>query len=129
MHERLKFFLWKVAWDILSTRMKFAEKLQDNFLGTVLCPLCGAPEESINHLFFYCSYSHFIWRIAPWPLSVDVFGSGHITQWIQAILDPPRRLGIPEPKSQDFQIVLASRFHFIEWLGSWVQIHIVWDHA
>lgn len=107
MHECLKFFLWKVAWDIYPTRMKIAEKLRGNFSGPIFCPLRGASEESLHHLFFSCIYSKFIGRLAPWPLSVAVFASSPIAQWVQALLAPSRILGVSDNETQEFQLYVV----------------------
>lgn len=36
MHARLNFFLWKIAWDALPTRINLADTLQDNFQGLLM---------------------------------------------------------------------------------------------
>lgn len=109
MHERLKFFLWKVAWDILPTQMKIAEKLRGNFSSLIFCPLRRASEESLHHLFFSCIYSKFIWCLAPWPLSIAVFASSPIAQWVQALLAPSRILGVSDNETQEFQLYVVIR--------------------
>lgn len=65
LQARLKFLLWKIAWDILPTRENLSRSLRGNFHGSVSCPLCDAPEESLPHLLFFCSFTRLVWRLSP----------------------------------------------------------------
>lgn len=107
MQERLKFFLWKVAWDALPSRQKIAEKLQANFQGEEICPLCGNSSESLPHLFFFCSFARLLRRSSPWPISVDIVTSGSIHHWLRMLLNPSRFLYIPDSDSHHFQLFAA----------------------
>lgn len=113
MHARLKFFFWKVAWDALPTRTKLADKLQANFQGPLLCPLCGSSNESLPHLLFFCSFTRFIWRSAPWPLSVDIVSSDNIHCWLHIILDTLRLPGISATESHHFQLFVVITMYSI----------------
>lgn len=104
IHERLKFFLWKVAWDILPTRIRLAKQLRGHFTGDISCLLCGTSKESLHHLFFGCSYSHLIWRLSPWPLNVEYFLHNSSHRWLQALLDPSTWLGVSLSRVHDFQV-------------------------
>lgn len=115
MHESRKFFLCKVAWDALPTRVRIVDKFQGNFQESLLCPLCGTSNESLPHLFFFCSFSRFIQRSAPWPLSVDLMCTGDIHRWLYLLLDPSRLLGIPASQSHHFQLFAAIAMDFIWW--------------
>ncbi|KAB1215784.1 hypothetical protein CJ030_MR4G016891 [Morella rubra] len=73
MHERLKFFLWKVALDILPMRQRIALNLHSHFQGDISCLLCGHSTESTHQLLFTCDYTRALWRLSPWSLNVEFF--------------------------------------------------------
>ncbi|XP_077252340.1 uncharacterized protein LOC143891683 [Tasmannia lanceolata] len=61
---RHNFTTWQAMQNRLSTR-----RHRLFFLGSnrdINCLLCKAEPESVNHLFFQCSYSAWIWRSIPW---------------------------------------------------------------
>jgi hypothetical protein len=51
LNDRLKLFLWKIAWDIIPTKSRL-----NHFLNLspydLICPLCNSKIDSLSHLFF-----------------------------------------------------------------------------
>lgn len=48
IHDRMKLFLWRVMVDAIPTRVRMARRTR---VGEVCCPICGAEEETLFHLF------------------------------------------------------------------------------
>jgi hypothetical protein len=61
LNDRLRLFLWKIAWNILPTQMRLGQI----FLITskTSCPLCNLPDDSLHHLFFDCFIARVVWLI------------------------------------------------------------------
>lgn len=57
---KIKVFLWLVSKESILTRDVLKQR---GGRGSDLCPFC-ARKETIDHLFFHCSLSRFIWRVA-----------------------------------------------------------------
>lgn len=105
LHDRLKVFLWKIAWDILPTRQHLAHRLQTSFVGPLSsCPLCEASEECLQHLLYACSYTRLLWRLSPWPLSVTALADANTVTWVTHILDPVRHFGLAATDAHNFKI-------------------------
>jgi hypothetical protein len=59
--DRLKLFLWKIAWDIIPSKIR----INDVFpipIADLVCTLCNVEEDSLNHLFFRCAFARIAWR-------------------------------------------------------------------
>jgi hypothetical protein len=71
LNDRLRLFLWKIAWDILPTK----EHLNQIRIPTMdySCPLCKMAYNSLHHLFFECHFVHIVWRHSFWPLDSTAF--------------------------------------------------------
>lgn len=104
MHKRLKFLLWKVAWNILPSLQRMAMNLQSSFQGQSNCLICGDSSESLHHLLFSCSYARLIWRLSPWGPNVESYQQRTVEEWIQSILDPSKFLGISTLDCHSFQL-------------------------
>lgn len=122
MHERFKFLLWRVAWNIVPTWACLALQLQVNFSGDISCPFCNIEEESLHHLLLSCSYSRMLWRLALWPLAVDSFQSGCLLQWISCIIDPSKLSGLPCTEHHWFQLFVTILIDYL-WIARNCLIH------
>jgi hypothetical protein len=70
LNDRLRLFLWKIAWNILPTK----EHLGLLFpISNSLCPLCKVADDSLSHLFFECFFARVVWRLSFWPLDSSAF--------------------------------------------------------
>ncbi|KAB1222715.1 hypothetical protein CJ030_MR2G022154 [Morella rubra] len=107
MHERLKFLLWKVAWNILPTRHRIAMNLQSSFQGDSDCLFFGASSETLHHLLFSCSYVRLLWRLSPWALNVERFRHSLVHDWIHCILEPSSLLGLSTCDCHSFQLFVV----------------------
>ena len=58
IHERLKFFLWRVGEEGMPTAMKLANISANN---DSLCRACHRDEETINHVFLNCDIARCFW--------------------------------------------------------------------
>jgi hypothetical protein len=62
LNDRLKLFLWKIAWDIVPSK----SRLNSVFpipQADLVCPLCNVEEDSLSHLFFRCFFARISWRL------------------------------------------------------------------
>jgi hypothetical protein len=66
LNDRLRNFLYKIAWNILPT----VAKLNAIFSSTTSneYPLYHSAVDSLQHLFFNCIFVRVIWRHSFWPL-------------------------------------------------------------
>jgi hypothetical protein len=51
IQARLKHLLWKVAWDILPSRVKISRFVDNLDPAAWLCPFCNGPLETLAHIF------------------------------------------------------------------------------
>jgi ribonuclease HI len=104
LNDRLRLFLWKIAWNILPTKDRLSQlfPISDN-----ICPLCGMAGDSLTHLFFECFFARVVWRHSFWPMDSLAFHFSSMTDWIASILSPGRSLGIPPVEHHQFQIFAA----------------------
>jgi hypothetical protein len=60
LNDRLRLFIWKIAWNILPTKERLSQiriTIEDN-----ACPLCKVALDSLHHLFFECHFARVVWR-------------------------------------------------------------------
>lgn len=62
IHDRHKLLVWKIIWNILSTRVRLSHILPNPQDEEVLCPFCNCEEESLLHLFNQCTFSRILWE-------------------------------------------------------------------
>lgn len=68
IHEHLKILLWKLAWDILPTRGKIAERIEGSGEEETLCGLCNCAVEPSKYILLDCVYARILWRHSPWKM-------------------------------------------------------------
>ena len=102
LNDRLRLFLWKIAWDILPTQMRLGQLLQLNTISS--CPLCKAANDSLHHLFFDCFFVRVVWRHSFWPLNSSMFSFSSMMDWVKLIISPNSTLNIPLVDCHKFQI-------------------------
>jgi len=103
LNDRLRLFLWKIAWDILPTTFRINSILpSSNRLP--ICLLCKLGDDSLHHLFFNCIFTRFVWRYSFWPLDSSTFNFISMTNWVQQIFSPWTFLNIPLSDHHKFQI-------------------------
>jgi len=81
--DSLKSFCWKTRcpskirhflWQILSGCLSVRKNLQTRGMqGDICCARCGAPEESINHVFFECPPAIQTWALSKIPSNPAIF--------------------------------------------------------
>ncbi|XP_056858277.1 uncharacterized protein LOC130507599, partial [Raphanus sativus] len=81
--DALKSFCWKVRcppklkhflWQLVSGCIAVRKNLQARGIkGDICCDRCGAPEESINHVFFECPPARQVWALSQIPSSPAIF--------------------------------------------------------
>uniref|UniRef100_A0A803QEG3 Reverse transcriptase zinc-binding domain-containing protein n=1 Tax=Cannabis sativa TaxID=3483 RepID=A0A803QEG3_CANSA len=80
--ERHKVLWGRILSDALPIRTLLAQRMS---IEEISCPLCGAGEESMEHLFLYCNFAYHLWRSSPWGV-YPVFDSGAcIWDWVTFI--------------------------------------------
>jgi hypothetical protein len=103
LNDRLKLFLWKIAWDIVPSK----SRLNSVFpipQADLVCPLYNVEEDFISHLFFRCFFTRISWRLSPWPLDSLKWSALSLADWIEGILTHTSSFGINCADSHFFQI-------------------------
>jgi hypothetical protein len=62
--DRLRIFIWKIAWDILPTSLRL-QSILPTFTLDISCPLRNSGPDSLRHLFFHCHFARVVWRLSP----------------------------------------------------------------
>jgi hypothetical protein len=86
LNDRLRLFLWKMAWNILPTKTRLSAIFPSTSLD--ICPLCKSGEDSLQHLFFNCIFARVIWRNSFWPLDSTALNFSDMMDWIKLIINP-----------------------------------------
>jgi hypothetical protein len=106
LNDRLRLFLWKIAWNILPTTSRINSILPLPNRQSE-CPLCKIANDSLYHLFFNCIFARVVWRHSFWPLDSSAFDFNTMADWIQQIISPGISLKIPSIDHHKFQIFAA----------------------
>jgi hypothetical protein len=106
LNDRLKLFLWKIAWDIVPSKSRLNAVFSIP-ASNLICPLCKVEEDSLSHLFFNCFFARIAWRFSYWPLDSMKWTSLSLVDWIKGILTPNLSFGIPLADLHLFQIFAA----------------------
>jgi hypothetical protein len=93
LNDRLKLFLWKIAWDIVPSKIRLNAVFPIP-PSQLVCPLCKVEEDSLSHLFFSCFFARISWRLSPWPLDSLKWSSLTLPEWIKGIITPHKTFGI-----------------------------------
>jgi hypothetical protein len=121
LNDRLKLFLWKIAWDIVPSKIRLNAVFPIPF-SQLVCPLCKVEEDSLPHLFFSCFFARVSWRLSPWPLDSLKWSSLTLLDWIKGIITPHNSFSIPVADSHKFQI-FAVVFCDMIWFSRNQAIH------
>ena len=93
LNDRLRLFLWKIAWNILPMKERLGQLFNVN--PNISCPFCKIADNSLQHLFFGCIFARVVLRHSFWPLNSTRFNFSFIVDWIKLIISPTNSLGIP----------------------------------
>ena len=102
LNDRLRLFLWKIAWDILPTKERLGRLF--NVTLNISYPFCKIANDSLQHLFFGRIFARVVWRHSFWPLDSTKFNFSSMVDWIKLIIPPTNTLGIPLKDCHRFQI-------------------------
>ena len=100
LNDRLKLFLWKIAWNILPTMERLGQLFP---ISDTHCPLCKVADDSLSHLFFECFFARVVWHHSFWPLDSTTFPFSLMADWIASIISPGHSLGILLKDQHKFQ--------------------------
>ena len=101
LHERLKMLLWRIASNLLPTKNNL-----DRFINPVdqCCPLCEIEQESIVHIFVYCSVAKACWFGSRWSIKSEFLSINNGTQLVSFILNPPDNLFQSQDDRKEFSL-------------------------
>ena len=69
--------LWQLVWGCISVKKNLqARGIQED----LCCARCGAPEESINHVFFACPPTRQVWALSQIPSNPAISPLDHSSQ-------------------------------------------------
>ncbi|XP_058776247.1 uncharacterized protein LOC131650559 [Vicia villosa] len=79
--SKIRYFLWRLAKDILPTRSNLQRK---GILLENLCPFCSSCSEDVGHLFLHCDFAKRVY-FSP-PLGFRLPSEVNILDWLNVIL-------------------------------------------
>jgi hypothetical protein len=91
LNDRLKIFIWKIAWNMLLTK-ECLRQISISILDSS-CPLCKVATDSLHHLFFECFYARVVWRHFFWPLDSTALHFDTMSEWVSSIISPGSSIG------------------------------------
>ncbi|XP_048334803.2 uncharacterized protein LOC125423727 [Ziziphus jujuba] len=105
LHERLNFFMWRLASKGLSTASNLmACNLQ---IDTTDCIHgCGCLETDC-HIFFHCQVAKAVWFATPWGIKWDYFVSNSLKEKLNILANPIGVLPIDSADKEDFFLCVA----------------------
>lgn len=83
LHERHKFFLWRVLHNALPTKDRLSTFISLPHTGYFFCPY---QTKTAYHLFLECPISKVLWLKSPWQLNLAGFTTSNIEDWLRIIL-------------------------------------------
>ena len=111
-NERLKYHLWKIAWDVLPTRAFLGYGIVD--LDTS-CPCCHHPQESEVHILFECPSAIIVWRHTSIPINLSSISPKSPSEWVKSILNPINLLGLCPSFGLSFPLLVAIAYDRYWW--------------
>ena len=93
--------LWRIASNLLPTKNNL-----DRFINPVdqCCPLCEIEQESIVHIFVYCSVAKACWFGSRWSIKSEFLSINNGTQLVSFILNPPDNLFQSQDDRKEFSL-------------------------
>nr|GEW98038.1 hypothetical protein [Tanacetum cinerariifolium] len=76
---KVNVFIWKLRLDKLPTLANMDKKGID--VASLLCPVCNAHVENVDHLFFSCGMAHDLWGLLARWCTLDISEVSNIVEW------------------------------------------------
>ncbi|KAK1302596.1 hypothetical protein QJS10_CPB12g01264 [Acorus calamus] len=74
------------AWLALLNKLPTLQRLQNKgIIQSTTCPLCSAASEDVDHLFFKCGYSSYIWFSILAKMGLPRKASGTLLGWVEIL--------------------------------------------
>ena len=102
LNDRLKLFIWKIAWNILPTNEQLSQLFHS--ITDLSFPLCKVVADSMQHLFFECIFARVAWHHSFWPLDSTALNFSYMLEWIKLIISLGSYLVIPLVDHHNFQV-------------------------
>ena len=112
INERLKFFLWEIAWDVIPSKNFLHKRIQDL---DPTCPRCQCNHESSVHILFECPFAIIVWRNLTNPLNLSAIPPKLASDWIDFIIDPSPHLSLNNEEAHAFSRLAAIACDRIWW--------------
>lgn len=100
VHERSKFFMWKLAnlgLPVMSNLLRRGVEVEsENCVHG-----CDGCENEI-HVFFHCEVAKMIWFTSPWCIRWDNIGGTNIFTYLKSLIDPAGVLSISPNDKESF---------------------------
>ncbi|GJR98227.1 RNA-directed DNA polymerase, eukaryota, reverse transcriptase zinc-binding domain protein [Tanacetum coccineum] len=82
---KVNVFIWRLTLDKLSTLVNMDRKGID--VDSLLCLICKAHVENVDHLFFSCEMAHDLWGLMARWCNLDIPEVSNITEWFSWLDD------------------------------------------
>ncbi|GJZ21485.1 RNA-directed DNA polymerase, eukaryota, reverse transcriptase zinc-binding domain protein [Tanacetum coccineum] len=76
---KINIFIWKLRLDKLPTLANMDKKCIG--VASFLCPVCNAPVENVDHLFFSCGMAQDLWGLLARWCTLDIPEVSNIVEW------------------------------------------------
>ncbi|KAF3951872.1 hypothetical protein CMV_022522 [Castanea mollissima] len=111
-NERLKYHIWKIAWDVLPTREFLARRIVGLDSS---CPRCHHPQESVVHILFECPFAIIVWRHTSIPINLSSIPPKSTSDWVKSFLNPVSLLSLYPSVAPSFSLLAAIMCDCIWW--------------
>ncbi|KAK4254594.1 hypothetical protein QN277_009952 [Acacia crassicarpa] len=75
---RVQHFIWRILNNSIATNDLLSRRLRSR---TSICPICDEFEESVEHLFFHCSWTRCVWFGSPLGVRIGVMRVRNFKHW------------------------------------------------
>ncbi|XP_026428290.1 uncharacterized protein LOC113324181 [Papaver somniferum] len=79
---KIQFFMWTAAQNLITTTVNLIRRGCQ--LQNIMCSLCNAHPETVDHLLLHCSYSHKVWSYFIRGLNIKLVQAGNLNLQLHA---------------------------------------------
>ena len=105
--SKVNIYIWRLRLGRIPTTRKLSEK--GIAVGSTLCPVCGAEQETIEHLFFQCNVADAVWHLVYNWLQVQI----GVVHDVAALFDWVDGMQVDARKRKMVDVVVCTTLWFL----------------